>query len=277
MNSATWLHKSTAKLSAAGIDTARLDSLVLLEDTIGKDRAWILAHPEHVLTPDQLAVLDKAIRRRVKHEPLAYIRGRTEFYGRTFVVSPNVLVPRPESENLITLLDQAIQDITDEASLSLVDIGTGSGCLAITAALEHSGISVIATDSSSRALAVAKQNAKLHKAEIAFYNGDLIDALPKIPDTAWGIIANLPYVPDNFPINHAAEHEPAEALFAGIDGLDDYRVLFLSLNKLTHKPRFVVCESLPNQHGTLQQIALSATYQLSESADFGQYFVLDAG
>src|SRR3954465_12642831 len=99
-----WLEKATKKLEQAGIGTARLDALVLLEDVTGRDRAWLLAHQEHEISATESAKLTKLVNQRAKHFPLAYVRGRTEFYGRNFVITPAVLEPRPESETMIDCL-----------------------------------------------------------------------------------------------------------------------------------------------------------------------------
>src|ERR1700678_651148 len=102
----SWLNQASVRLEAAGIGTARLDCLILLEDVTNKDRSWLLAHPEHVLSPTQLKTLAGWLDRRTKHEPLAYIRHKTEFYGREFWIDERVLQPRPESESLIDELKQ---------------------------------------------------------------------------------------------------------------------------------------------------------------------------
>src|SRR5882757_1080566 len=120
-----WLKQAQQKLETAGIGTARLDTLVLLEDELNKSRAHLLAHPELNLTPKNVQVLSEQLARRARHEPLAYLRGKTEFYGREFVVRPAVLEPRPESETMIELLKAA--DLP--AKLRIADIGTGSGAL----------------------------------------------------------------------------------------------------------------------------------------------------
>src|SRR5260221_14788444 len=104
-----WLAKATHKLELAGIGTARLDALVLLEDVTGRDRAWLLAHPEAKISANEAAKLEKLLNQRAKHLPLAYVRGKTEFYGREFVITPAVLEPRPESETMIDLLLQLVK------------------------------------------------------------------------------------------------------------------------------------------------------------------------
>src|SRR5579871_2419774 len=135
-----WLSLATTQMSTAGISTARLDALVLLEDITGHDRAQLLAEPEAKLTAAQQHKLTKVLNQRAGHEPLAYIRGFSEFYGRTFVITPAVLEPRPESETMIDLLLDLVKshntDKTWPKNLRVADVGTGSGALGITAQLE---------------------------------------------------------------------------------------------------------------------------------------------
>src|SRR3712207_3680013 len=127
-----WLRRSVGKLEEAGIGTARLDCLVLLEDITTKSRAYLLAHPETILDKDQVTKLDKLVERRSHHEPLAYIREKTEFYGRMFYINHSVLEPRPETETMIELA----KSLALEPNSSVADIGTDSGAIAITIKLE---------------------------------------------------------------------------------------------------------------------------------------------
>lgn len=170
-----WLSKSSGLLKNAGISTARLDCLVLLEDATNKDRSWLIAHNDFVIPEAAQRQLDKQIVRRLRHEPLSYIRGISEFYGRTFMVNPHTLEPRPESETMIDLLKKAAGD-----AISIVDIGTGSGCLAITAKLEVPGAQVFATDINEKCVQTARQNAKKLKTDVTFYQGNLLEPLPSI-------------------------------------------------------------------------------------------------
>ena len=129
--------------------------LVLLEDAAAKDRSWLLAHPEWELPSSLAKKLDKQIKRRSFHEPLAYIRGKSEFYGREFSITPATLQPRPETETMIELLLSL--DLTEARILA--DVGTGSGAIAITASLELPDIKVLATEINRDALVIAKTNA----------------------------------------------------------------------------------------------------------------------
>ncbi len=273
-----WLQASTDRLKAAGIGTARLDCLVLLADALDKDKSFVLAHPEVMLTKDQSAKLNRQINKRVKHVPLAYIRGKTEFYGRDFIINPDVLEPRPETETMLELLLKLAKSskLKAESYFSVVDVGTGSGAIAVTAKLELPKSQVIAIDIDPKCLTVAKKNAQKHAVDIKFLKGDLLQPLPstvyRIPYT---LLANLPYVPDSFTLNDAAMNEPMGAIFGGADGLDTYRGLFDQIDALTQKPQLVFTESLPAQHHGLATIARNAGYHLHEKADFIQAFGKD--
>jgi len=262
-----WLVPAMVKLRDAGVDSPRRDCLVLLEDTIQKDRAWVVAHPEYELDQKVIQTLDKLIARRTNREPLAYIRGRAWFYGRFFKVNPNVLIPRPESENFIELL----KDIEPR---KIIDIGTGSGALAITAKFELPGSEIIATDTSSAALAIAQKNAANHNTDIQFVSGDLIDALSdeQLKDSV--VIANLPYVPGNLITSPEIIQEPPEALFSGEDGLRHYRNFWRQIAERSQKPRYILTESLESQHHTQEKLALEAGYKLNKTDVLIQQFSL---
>lgn len=264
----TWLTDAQRQLEAAGIGTARLDALVLLEDVIGKERGWSLAHGEAELTADKIEKLSALLHRRITHEPLAYIREKCEFYGREFSVNRHVLVPRPESETMIDCLKQL--PLSANGALSLADIGTGSGALGITAALELPAIRQLRLiDIDPAALDVAKHNAQRYAVDAKCIEADLLGKDTGPLDI---ILANLPYVPDSHTINEAAMREPAIAIFGGPDGLDLYRRLFAQLSAKPWRPRYIITESLPFQHDTLAAIAQKAAFRQQSEADFIQVF-----
>ena len=266
MKANTWVAQATKKLQKENISSARLDTLILLEDGSKKDRSWILAHPEFEINKELIHKLDAQIERRVGHEPLAYIRGKSEFYGREFKVSPATLQPRPETENIITLMKTLA--LPDKPNIA--DIGTGSGAIAITASLELSQANVFATEIQSDALEIARYNAELLGAGVTFHEGNLLEPLQ---NTAIDVIlANLPYVPDSHTINQAAMQEPTIAIFGGEDGLELYRTMFSQINSLPKKPRFILTESLPFQHKSLAIIASEHGYTSTNSDDFVQVF-----
>lgn len=267
----SWLQAATTQLAQAGIATARLDSLVLLEDQTGRNRAWLLAHPEATLTNVHLTKLNSQLAERAQHTPLAYIRGYSEFYGRQFIVDSAVLEPRPETETMIDLLKKLPLKHTPQTTIA--DIGTGSGAIAITSALECPNITVIASDNDPHCLKIARQNAAKHNTSIIFYQGDLLLPLTayRLPLTA--ILANLPYVPDSHTINQAAMNEPHQAIFGGPDGLDIYRRLFAQIASRAHQPAYILTEALPFQHAELARIAASSAYHLDQTDDFIQLFI----
>ncbi len=262
------------QLRSNGIVTDRLDSLVLLEDTTAIARAKLLAEPEMAIKPIDLERFKFRVIKRSKHVPLAYIRGKTEFYGREFQINHHVLEPRPESEAIIEEL-KSLLNKTDFA-IKVIDIGTGSGALIITAKLEYPAIEAFATDISSRCLEVAKTNAERYQAYISFFQGHLLKPLP---EKVWQggmtiILANLPYVPNTWQINPEAMREPKTAIFGGADGLKLYRLLFRQQTDLANPPIWILTEALPPQHPALAEIAERHGYRLSKTNDFVQVFKL---
>lgn len=220
-----------------------LDAQVLLSAILEKDRSWLLSHPEDIIAADQHKKWTEWERRRLESEPVAYILGIKEFYSRQFQVSPAVLIPRPATEHLIDVALQFIDNPQDqvtpidtdiiaiarvlkpqkvnESIKHIADIGTGSGCIAITLALEKPGIDIIATDISADALEVAKKNAHALGADrIHFEKGEGTEPLRKISEP-FIIVSNPPYIPENLKLEKdVANHEPHMALFAGTKGTD---------------------------------------------------------
>jgi release factor glutamine methyltransferase len=283
MKIADWLKESEAQLRLAGIGTSRLDILVLLEDITGQDRAWLLARDEMEIEPAKLAKLEKLLKRRAGHEPLAYIRGHTEFYGRNFVITPAVLEPRPESEAMIDLLGDlsatgqldlkmGSKSAPDDFELKIADVGAGSGALGITAKLEFSidkKVRVDLLEIDPKAVKVAKMNVDKYTIGISVIESDLLAQSPRDYDV---LLCNLPYIPNNYIVNKSALLEPKIAIFGGPDGLDLYRKLFKQVKSLPKQPLFILTEALPPQHASLQVIASKCGYKLSQVDDFIQVF-----
>lgn len=268
MTIAEWLTRTTDLLRQAGIESARLDALILLEDALQTDRAYILAHDDQALAADVIDIMAAKLERRIHHEPLAYIRGQVEFYGRVFSVDPTVLVPRPESEAIIdTLTNLHLPD-----DVTIIDIGTGSGALAVTAACELPRVTVRGIDIDESCLKTATRNAQSHGAVIQFTQGNLCEPLRSDYPEQYVLLCNLPYVPDTYPINTAAAHEPRLALFAGQDGLDLYRDMFGQLTTMTTRPLYIICESMPEQHAELTAIAASGGFKLRQTTGYIQLF-----
>jgi release factor glutamine methyltransferase len=271
MTAQDWLQSATAQLQQSGSTSARLDAELLLAYYAQKPREYLLAHSEIVVTKQK--ELDVGLARRLKHEPLAYILGHKEFYTREFVVTPDVLVPRPETETMIKLLKQLYAEAhySSDSHPTIIDVGTGSGCLAVTSKLELPSCKVIATDCSDSALEVARQNALALHADVSFLQGNLLEALPET-QSSFIILANLPYVPDDYAINNEAQNEPGKALFGGPDGLGLYRVLFGQAKELANKPAFIFTETLDFQHASLAIIAKENGFTLKVAESLIQVF-----
>lgn len=265
MSIAELLEFGTNKLESAGISSARLDCLIMLEDALGRERSWVLAHTEEHLSAYQRNKLLKQIDQRKDHTPLAYIRGLSDFYGRLFKVNRHTLEPRPESETMIELLKK----LNLPHKPIIADVGTGSGCLGITAALEIPKSTVDLYDIDSSALAVARHNAHTHEVEVSIHKRDLLSRPANLYDV---VLANLPYVPDSWTINKPAMQEPRIAIFGGKDGLSVYRRLFQQLGGYTWKPEFILTEALPPQHQELESIARDHGFKLARAKDFIQVF-----
>lgn len=231
------LSRATKRLQMR-TDIPQLEAEVILAHVLDCSRADLYAHPERALQPWELAAFLALLDRRDQGEPLPYLTGRVEFYGLEFVIDRRVLIPRPETESLVEL---ALTHIARLAALKhypgqlrgdtsrpvIVDVGTGSGCLAVTLAVHTPRAHIYAIDLSSEALAVARTNAERHQVanRITFLRSDLLQELPEPADL---IVANPPYIAsEEWPAlpHEVREHEPRLALYGGPDGLDIIRRL----------------------------------------------------
>ena len=210
-------------------DSPSLDARVLLADTLGTSPSRLLAHDDEVLPIEAEGVFVDRLRRCAGGEPLPYVLGWWEFYGRRFSVSPSVLIPRPETELLV---DLGLAELRRrDAPARVIDVGTGSGCIAVSLAAAAPGLTVVATDISRRALEVARANAKAHKvrAQLRLVQASLLDGLTG----GWDLVcANLPYVAtERLPNLAVARREPNLALDGGLRGMDLTAHVVRSLNR----------------------------------------------
>ncbi|GAC1443407.1 MAG: peptide chain release factor N(5)-glutamine methyltransferase [Vulcanimicrobiaceae bacterium] len=211
-------------------DEGRFDALRLFEEIAGRNAAWILAHRDDDVPGDVIARYDVAIATRATGVPVAYVLGSVGFYGRTFGVTRDVLVPRPETEAVVECALAAARE-RDDACIRICDVGTGSGILAVTLACELARVRVTAIDLSEAALGVARENARRHgvAGRVRFVCGDVLSPLdPRDDDDRFDcIVANLPYVRrgDLAARPDPTAFEPVLALDGGPDGLDAYRAL----------------------------------------------------
>jgi release factor glutamine methyltransferase len=213
----TPLLREALQLDAA---EARQEVRILLGHALDTNRAWLIAHELDELPAAALEAYEKLLARRLAGEPVAYLLGEKEFFGRSFHVTPDVLVPRPETELLV---DLALEKLPAGRPARVLDLGTGSGCIAITLALERADCGIVAVDQSAAALAVAKQNAVHLGAKLGFYPGNWYQALPAGTAKFDIIASNPPYVAEGDAHLAALTHEPSAALASGTDGLDDIR------------------------------------------------------
>ncbi|MEN9558328.1 MAG: hypothetical protein RL141_697 [Candidatus Parcubacteria bacterium] len=197
-----------------------LDAEVLLAHVLKKDRMWLRAHLDEPVATKDLARYQSLVTRRKKQEPVAYLIGKKDFYGRSFIVTKHTLIPRPDTELLVERALAAQGDV-------YWDVGTGSGAIAVTLACEQPRAAMLATDVSARALTVAKKNARAHGAPVTFLKSNLLQPpayrwLKKHRSDHLVIAANLPYLPiadKKILAKDVTAYEPSSALFSGADGL----------------------------------------------------------
>jgi release factor glutamine methyltransferase len=209
---------------------ASIDAQALLAHVLGRNRAWLAAHADAVLSRDDAAAFAALAQRRRSGEPVAYLIGSREFWGLPFVVSPAVLIPRPETETLVEL---ALARLSADRATRVLDLGTGSGAIALAIAHARPRAQVLATDASAAALAVARENARrLGLRNVEFLQSDWYAAVPRSTEAQVGapfdlIVANPPYVVAGDPHLDAGDlrFEPMIALTPGGDGLDALRTI----------------------------------------------------
>ncbi len=221
------LHQASTTLASAAIEDAPLEAELLVMHLLGIDRAQLYCRLQEELPLSDVHALDQLLKRRLGHEPIAYIIGHREFFGNDFYVAPGVLIPRPESELLVEKALEFVSCRFPQRDPVIADIGTGCGAIAISLALLLPQAKIYATDVSPRALEIAATNCDRHQIRdrVHLLEGDLLDPLPEPVDI---IIANLPYVKDADLSQLSAEirlFEPSSALAGGEDGLDKVRQL----------------------------------------------------
>ena len=209
-----------AALAAARAKLPASEARLLLGHVLGRPAAWLISHDDQVLDEDELLAFASLVARRAGGEPAAYLVGHREFFGREFAVSSAVLIPRPETELLV---DIALAKVGADGTARILDLGTGSGCIAVTLALEIQQAQVTAVDASAAALSVARENAERLGARLRLLQSDWFDQL--VGEKFGLIVVNPPYIAAADPHLAAGDlrHEPDAALASGADGLDAIR------------------------------------------------------
>lgn len=243
-------------------ERARRDAELFLMHSLKRSRAWLIAHDDELLSDDLSMSYTELLERRSKGEPVQYITGEAEFYGLPFLVTPDVLIPRPETEHLV---EKVIELASDLAIPRIVDVGTGSGAIAVALANKLPHASITATDISSCALALAAENAKHNGVAVRFLAGDLL--APVASEQFDFVVSNPPYVSvadrDSLDVE-VREYEPALALFAGDDGLDVYRRLIPAAFDAATPGGFVVLEIGYGQSAEVAELLAYAGFERAE-------------
>ncbi len=236
----------------ATCESADLDAQVLLAYALDAERVYLLAHGDIELSGEQQRCFTELINRRAAGEPVAYIIGSKSFYDLELAVTPEVLIPRPETE---LLLEEALRLAALTPACHAADIGTGSGALAVTFAKHMPGSHVYATDISEKALQIARRNAKRHRVPIEFLQGDLAQPLVERGISVDLVMANLPYIAtaelDGLAVS---KYEPAIALDGGVDGLDCIRRILGQLPQLCREGAWVLLEIGADQADTVRRL-----------------------
>jgi release factor glutamine methyltransferase len=248
------LDQACARLGMVSSSPA-LDAQLLLAETLGVGRAHVLAHRDRDLTGAEVARFTAWLDRRAAGEPMAYILGRRAFYDREFVVAPGVLIPRPETEHLV---EAALRFIAGRP-LTVVDIGTGSGTIALTVKGNAPQVTLHATDISPDALAIARQNATAQGVAVTFWQGDLLDPLITNGVRVDLLMANLPYIAtDTLKTLDVRHYEPHLALDGGPDGLDDIRRLLAGAPQVCNPGALILLEIGADQGAAVCALAQQA-------------------
>lgn len=247
---------SRAQRELDTLDEPRMEASLLLCHLLGWHNTKLFSHSDEQLNSTQIRQFDELVLRRLSGEPSAYIIGERAFWTLDLKVTPDTLIPRPDTE---TLVEQALELITGKTAPRVLDIGTGSGAIALSIAKERPDAQVEASDFSEAALTIAKHNARLNNVAIhAWYLGSWLEALPSDAQPFDLIVSNPPYITDDDPHLPALEYEPLSALISGADGLDDIRII------IAKAPNFLRTDGqLVLEHGYDQAEAVAQLYSAS--------------
>ena len=247
---------------------AHLETQVLLAHVLEYDRSWLIAHDQELVNAAQHNLFQSLVKRRINGEPIAYLTGYREFWSLGIKVSPDVLIPRPETELLIETVLQHLAE-TKASTITVADLGTGSGAIAIALATECPNATIVATDTSIPALALATENVRRHALNnVHIVASDWCSALGT--EQFQIICANPPYIADSDPHLEQGDlrYEPESALTAGSDGLDDLRhIIYQARTCLTLNGMLLLEHGLDQSHQVREIYAQSGYRQISSRDD----------
>lgn len=243
----------TGRFSREGIASARLDAELLCAQALGCDRVGIYLSMDRPLSAQERASLRDLVRRRLARVPVAYLTGSREFFGLSLQVTPAVLIPRPDTE---TLVEAALEAFPVETPIEILDVGTGSGAIALALAHARRAWRVTATDISADALEVARENAQKLQLNIELLQGDLFE--PAAGRRFHMIVSNPPYIPEGETLQPEIRHEPPSALFSGADGLSHLRRIVREAPLFLQPGGLLLCEFGAGQEMQLENLARDA-------------------
>lgn len=256
------LRDAMAQMRSAGVPSHALAAELLLMHIMGRDRAWLYAHPEAPLDAEDARLYFELVTQRAAGKPTQYLTGKQEFWGLEFEVTPAVLIPRPETEHVIEAAVERLGKERANASLRIADVGTGSGCIAVALAHEFPRAEIFATDISADALAVATRNAARHNMteRVHFLECNLLDAFASERGAFDMVVSNPPYVARDEEAQlqrEVREHEPHEALFCGATGTEIYAPLISQAAELLRSGGLLALEigygALDSVHSLLDE------------------------
>ena len=259
MTIAEAIQKAASRLSALNVPNARLDAEVLFCHAVGRDRAWLLVHMQDMFDDQNLRIFEQSIDRRSAREPLQYISGVQEFWGLPFAVTPAVLIPRPETEFVV---EAALKAVSGIPAPVIIDLGTGSGCIAVSLASGLQQAQIFAVDRSEKALEIARQNAQRNGVadRVRFLEGDLFGPFEELDlrGRVDAIVANPPYIRDEeLPTlqPEVRDFEPEMALIAGPEGTEVARLIIQQAPDYLHSGGSLIMEMGLGQTEALRKIA----------------------
>lgn len=289
MTASDWFKSSTQQLQSSGIKSAQLDSLIILEHVLKISRTNLLVHFDQAIKNSQKKILNHCLKLRLQHRPIAYITNSIEFYGFNFYVDDRVLIPRPESEELVTKANLMIYlfyiirllvkfeldanfELFQRLKFNVADLGTGSGNIGISLSLINPYSRIDLIEKSPKAIEVCRLNVVKNNQKNQIFLSDF----SKIDLSNYDfIVANLPYLPSKLKLNQATSYEPNTALFSGQNGLKDYTKLFQVISKSSKKPLLIILEKLDFLDNQLLKLAELNNYHSIIKTKFMFCFLLN--